>query len=734
PPAFTVGENFNAGRCFIETFESFTVGDNIFTSNGVAFETSNANFDVTEFIGAGAGGSNRFLDNTADQGTGSIYTITTTGTELFTMNTLEVYLSSLLNGTMPTNDGSITLVGKLSGAAQYTITKNSGFPASLGTTHGFSTLNFATDGSMDHSFTNIDELEITLGGAFQYIAIDNFEHCGEIINSSPPIVQNIGIVGNPPASSNAVDFLVTFNEDAVNVTQDDFVVTATGTATGTISGISGTGTAYTVNVTGVSGEGSIRLDLLGNTDIEDTNGNTPPPPFTTGEIQQVTQCSVETFEAVAIDASSWTTNSLPFESTANLNVSEFVGAGAGNSDRYLDNITDQGVNKTYTISVTNGSTIPMSSMAIYLSSITGGTNPTNDGTLTIIGNNNGAAQYTIVKSTGFPTTLTTNNGFYTVDFSTEGGNDNSTTPIDELVITIGGAFQYVAVDNFNFCNIDPPPNAVCQDITVQLDSTGSVTITPEEIDNGSNDNSGTVTLVSVVPNTFDCSNTGTTNTVTLTVEDDMGQQATCTATVTVEDNIAPAITCPGDITVGNDAGTCGAVVTYAPPSGTDNCASATTAQTDATGLSSGDTFPVGATVLEYTVTDASGNTATCSFTVTVEDTEPPAAMCQDITVQLDGTGSVTITPADIDNGSSDNCGIAGLALDVSTFDCSTVGPNTVTLTVTDDSGNTSSCTATVTVEDTEPPVAMCQDITVQLDGTGSVTITPADIDNGSSDN
>lgn len=41
-------------------------------------------------------------------------------------------------------------------------------------------------------------------------------------------------------------------------------------------------------------------------------------------------------------------------------------------------------------------------------------------------------------------------------------------------------------------------------------------------------------------------------------------------------------------------------------------------QTDTTGLSSGDVFPAGATTLEYTATDASGNTAVCSFTVMVE--------------------------------------------------------------------------------------------------------------------
>ncbi|MDX9881255.1 MAG: choice-of-anchor L domain-containing protein [Prolixibacteraceae bacterium] len=82
------------------------------------------------------------------------------------------------------------------------------------------------------------------------------------------------------------------------------------------------------------------------------------------------------------------------------------------------------------------------------------------------------------------------------------------------------------------------------------------------------------------------------------------------------------------------------------------------------------------------------------------DTTPPTAVCQNISVTLDGTGNATITPQDIDNGSSDNCTASGslvLSLDKTTFNSSNIGANTVTLTVTDAANNTSTCTATVTV-------------------------------------
>ena len=81
--------------------------------------------------------------------------------------------------------------------------------------------------------------------------------------------------------------------------------------------------------------------------------------------------------------------------------------------------------------------------------------------------------------------------------------------------------------------------------------------------------------------------------------------------------------------------------------------------------------------------------------------QSPTAICKDITVQLDGTGNVTITPEQVNNEST---GIepVTLSLNITAFDCADVGPQTVTLTVTDGDSNTDTCTATVTVENQEP--------------------------------
>ena len=266
--------------------------------------------------------------------------------------------------------------------------------------------------------------------------------------------------------------------------------------------------------------------------------------------------------------------------------------------------------------------------------------------------------------------------------------------------------------------------------TVQLNANGNASITVADIDNGSTDNCA-IASTAIDITDFDCSNVGD-NTVTLTVTDVNGNASICTTTVTVEDSIAPTIACPANISAGTDAGQCSAVVNFAMPIALDNCGIDTVVQT--AGLPSGSQFPVGTTTIEFTATDVNGNSSSCTFDITVTDNEAPVAVCQDITIQLDEFGNAAITAADVDGGSTDQCGVASTTIDVDTFDCSNVGDNNVVLTVTDVNGNVSTCTAIVTVEDVTAPVVACQNITVELDPvTGTVAILGTDIDNGSTD-
>ncbi len=274
-----------------------------------------------------------------------------------------------------------------------------------------------------------------------------------------------------------------------------------------------------------------------------------------------------------------------------------------------------------------------------------------------------------------------------------------------------------------------PPDAFCQDITIQLDANGNASIGASDVDNGSSDNCG-IEQLSVSPDSFTCADIGP-NTVTLSVLDVNGLSSDCNATVTVEDALGPIAICQ-DITVALDSnGTASIVAAQIDNGSTDNCSGSLTLSITPNSFDCTDSAPG---QVELTVTDPAGNASTCTATVTLVENTPPTAICQDITVQLDASGSVTIVGADVDGGSFDNCGIAVLDVDPSTFDCSSIGDNTVTLTVSDANGNSASCTAIVTVEETVAPTAVCEDVTVQLDGNGNATVTAADVDAGSSDN
>ncbi len=113
----------------------------------------------------------------------------------------------------------------------------------------------------------------------------------------------------------------------------------------------------------------------------------------------------------------------------------------------------------------------------------------------------------------------------------------------------------------------------------------------------------------------------------------------CTFTIRVNDTQPPTITCPANITTGNTTGQCGAVVNFSPVA-SDNCPGVVVTSSPA----SGSTFPIGTTTVSSTATDASGNTATCSFTVTVTDTEnptfsSPGLIPERLYYRFDGTGT-----------------------------------------------------------------------------------------------
>ncbi|HAP64946.1 MAG TPA: hypothetical protein DCR93_37505, partial [Cytophagales bacterium] len=108
---------------------------------------------------------------------------------------------------------------------------------------------------------------------------------------------------------------------------------------------------------------------------------------------------------------------------------------------------------------------------------------------------------------------------------------------------------------------------------------------------------------------------------------------------------------------------------------------------------------VGTQTVTLTATDASGNTATTTAMVTVVDNLAPTVITKDVNLFLDESGNATLTTAQVDDGTFDNCGVTTLSLDKTDFTVSDLGEQTVTLTATDASGNSASTTATVTVNE-----------------------------------
>ena len=272
------------------------------------------------------------------------------------------------------------------------------------------------------------------------------------------------------------------------------------------------------------------------------------------------------------------------------------------------------------------------------------------------------------------------------------------------------------------------PIVISQTVTISIDSNGNANTTVSDVDNGSNDNCSIATRT-LSKSSFDCFEVGS-NSIFLVVTDVNGNKDSTSATIIVQDTIKPAVVTQ-PVTVSLDSNGNGSVTVTDVDSGTiDNCG----IDTIELSKSSFDCSELGTDTVYLIAKDVNGNIDSASAIVTVQDTIKPSAVTQPLTVNIDSTGIAIVNPMDADNGSYDNCNIANRTLSKSVFLCSDVGVNSVYLIVTDDYGNIDSASVIITVLDTIKPIILTQSVTVNLDASGNGTITPADIDNGSTDN
>ncbi|KAJ8035383.1 Hyalin [Holothuria leucospilota] len=206
---------------------------------------------------------------------------------------------------------------------------------------------------------------------------------------------------------------------------------------------------------------------------------------------------------------------------------------------------------------------------------------------------------------------------------------------------------------------------------------------------------------------------GTTN-VTYTFTDKSGNSDQCTLQVLVLDIIPPTVyNCDyenNSLETYLGANENKATVTWTEPNAIDNSGKPVTVTK--TGGGSGDLFPLGRSIVNYTFTDSSGNTNQCIFYITVIDNIPPLISgCEDNNRTLHeylphGKGVINVTweePFATDNSGLD---VKLNKTGGNSGDLFTLGTTVVEYIFTDTSGNSAHCTLNVNVLDFTPFVVI----------------------------
>ncbi|HLP93638.1 MAG TPA: HYR domain-containing protein, partial [Saprospiraceae bacterium] len=221
---------------------------------------------------------------------------------------------------------------------------------------------------------------------------------------------------------------------------------------------------------------------------------------------------------------------------------------------------------------------------------------------------------------------------------------------------------------------------------------------------------------------------GTTQ-VTYTLTDAAGNTSTCGFSVTVNDVEKPALTCPPTKYVNLNGGECGAFVNYNPAFAADNCAVVDTTMTPPSGF----WFDIGNHLVTIVVTDAAGNTRSCTFAVNVIEYVPTDfnLICNDLShVSMDATCVFVLNADEALEGDNYHC-YDDYIITVKNqanqpvgniFGSADIG-KTFTITVKDpETGN--SCWSLLKIEDKLVPALTCPaDVTIACSESTSVAHT-----------
>ncbi|MEZ4948539.1 MAG: HYR domain-containing protein [Saprospiraceae bacterium] len=226
---------------------------------------------------------------------------------------------------------------------------------------------------------------------------------------------------------------------------------------------------------------------------------------------------------------------------------------------------------------------------------------------------------------------------------------------------------------------------------ISLDENGMAALDISMVDKGSYDNCSQVQLTLDQSN-FTCDDLGT-QTITVTGTDDSNNTNTATVNIQIIDKIAPTLTCPENITRSD----CPDIIVFDFPEAEDNCSVESVEIIQ--GPQPGSSFPKGTTIITFEAKDQSGNSATCSMEITLENTLESQTSQMDITCNGYSNGEARVM---ISGG---NPGYTYLWNDPNAQTSNTatnLGPGNYTVEVTDAEG----CKLQETFEIMEPEALM----------------------------
>jgi gliding motility-associated-like protein/uncharacterized repeat protein (TIGR01451 family) len=630
------------------------------------------------------------------------------------------------------------------------------------------TLSYTLTGATTGTGTSLNNVVFNQGTTtVTWKALDgsgNFVTCSfdvQVGDDQNPAITNCASIGNQIVAANVGVCTYTHNNNTWNATATDnctvstLLYTLSGATTGT--GTSLNGRLFNLGVTTVTWVAS---DAAGNTETCQFTVTVQDTQFPT-----MLSCGVAGNQTVSTDLGEcdFTQTGTGWDATASDNCSvasityNLTGATTGTGTS-LNNVSFNLGTTLVTWTATDGSgnssvcTFNVLVRDMQLPAILtcgAGGNQTVPADL-------GECDYT-QTGTGWDATASDNCSLATLTYTLTGATTGSGTSLNNVSFNLGTTLvTWTATDgsgNFTSCSysVTVQDNQLPSFISCGAAGTQTVvantgvctyTHTGTAWDATATDNCTTVTLSYTL--TGATTGTGTslnnvvfnqgTTTVTWKALDGSGNFVTCSFDVQVGDDQNPAITnCAsiGNQIVAANVGVC----TYTHnnntwnATATDNCTVSTllytlSGATTGTGTSlNGRLFNLGVTTVTWVASDAAGNTETCQFTVTVQDTQLPIMLScgavgnQTVVTDL-GECDFTQTGTGWDATANDNCSIASIIYTLTGATTGTgtslnnvsfnLGTTLVTWTATDGSGNTSSCSYTVLVRDTQlPAITSC---------------------------